>query len=142
VLTHPVRALHRPLSRPVARGLKEPINQPAEQDGIPPEHPTLASLLKQAGYTTAMFGKWHCGFLPWFSPIKSGWDTFFGNLGGAIDYYSKVSGRGEVDLYEGEVPMQSLEYYTDTVAAHAAAYITGHRERPWLLNALFLRPRP
>ncbi len=121
-------------------GLREPINQPAERDGIPPGHPTLASLLRQAGYGTAMFGKWHCGFLPWFSPIKSGWDTFFGNLGGAIDYYSKVSGRGEVDLYAGEVPAQSLDYYTDTVAAHAAAYISAHRERPWLLNLNFTAP--
>jgi arylsulfatase A-like enzyme len=39
-------------------GLQEPISGPDERHGIPPQHPTLASLLKQAGYATAMVGKW------------------------------------------------------------------------------------
>ncbi|MFI7636784.1 sulfatase-like hydrolase/transferase [Nonomuraea sp. NPDC049400] len=121
-------------------GLEEPISMPNKQNGIPPEHPTLASLLKGAGYTTAMFGKWHCGFLPWFSPVKSGWDTFFGNLGGAIDYYSKISARRVVDLYEGEVPTESLEYYTETVSERAAGFVRAHHDGPWLLNLNFTAP--
>ncbi|QFU91049.1 sulfatase-like hydrolase/transferase [Amycolatopsis sp. YIM 10] len=120
-------------------GLEEPISQPNELHGIPPEHPTLASLLKQAGYTTAMYGKWHCGFLPWFSPTRSGWDTFFGNFGGALDYYSKMTGRGR-DLYEGEVPVESLDYYTGTIADRAAEFVLGAREGPWLLNVNFTAP--
>lgn len=120
-------------------GLEEPIARPAEQIGIPPGHPTLASLLKGAGYTTAMFGKWHCGFLPWFSPLKSGWDTFFGNLSGAVDYYSKLSSSG-ADLYEGEVPVESLEYYTDTIAARAAEFVGREHDAPWLLNLNFTTP--
>ncbi|TDC94246.1 twin-arginine translocation pathway signal protein [Actinomadura sp. 7K507] len=120
-------------------GLEEPIGTPAEQIGIPPEHPTLASLLKGAGYETAMFGKWHCGFLPWFSPLKSGWDTFFGNMSGAVDYYSKLSSRG-LDLYEGEVPTESLGYYTETIADRAAAFVRDRHDGPWLLNLNFTAP--
>ncbi|WP_312873313.1 sulfatase-like hydrolase/transferase [Kibdelosporangium persicum] len=120
-------------------GLQEPIGGPNEQHGIPPEHPALGSLLKQAGYTTAMFGKWHCGYLPWFSPTKSGWDTFFGNFGGALDYYSKMSGNGR-DLYEGEVPVESLDYYTDTIADRAAEFVRARHDRPWLLNLNFTAP--
>ncbi|HEX2312388.1 MAG TPA: sulfatase-like hydrolase/transferase [Thermomonospora sp.] len=120
-------------------GLEEPIARPDEQIGIPPGHPTLASLLKGGGYSTAMFGKWHCGFLPWFSPVKSGWDEFFGNLSGAVDYYSKVSGTG-VDLYEGEVPVESLEYYTDTIADRAAGFVRRRHRGPWLLNLNFTTP--
>jgi arylsulfatase A-like enzyme len=120
-------------------GLQEPIGGPNEQHGIPPEHPTLGSLLKQAGYTTAMFGKWHCGYLPWFSPTKSGWDTFFGNFGGALDYYSKMSGTGR-DLYEGEVPVESLDYYTDMIADRAAEFVRATHDRPWLLNLNFTAP--
>ena len=67
-------------------GLEEPIQGASDTIGLPPEHPTLPSLLKQQGYKTALFGKWHLGFLPTFSPIKSGYDQFFGNYGGAIDY--------------------------------------------------------
>ncbi|MFI0480192.1 sulfatase-like hydrolase/transferase [Actinomadura sp. 9N215] len=117
-------------------GLEEPIARPDKLVGIPPAHPTLGSLLKGAGYSTAMFGKWHCGFLPWYSPVKSGWDVFFGNLSGAVDYYSKVSGTG-VDLYEGEVPAESLDYYTDTLADRAADFIRRDHDKPWLLNLNF-----
>ncbi|MEU5879423.1 sulfatase-like hydrolase/transferase [Spirillospora sp. NPDC047279] len=122
-------------------GLEEPIARPDELHGIPPEHPTLASLLKASGYATAMFGKWHCGFLPWYGPLKSGWDTFFGNLSGAVDYYSKITGTG-VDLYEGEVRVEDLGYYTDTIAARAADYVRGRRgeDEPWLLNLNFTTP--
>jgi arylsulfatase A-like enzyme len=120
-------------------GLEEPIARPDELHGIPPGHPTLASLLKAAGYETAMFGKWHCGFLPWYSPLKSGWDTFFGNLSGAVDYYSKISSNG-VDLYEGEVPTESLGYYTETLAERAAAFVRRKHDGPWLLNLNFTAP--
>jgi arylsulfatase A-like enzyme len=120
-------------------GLEEPIARPDKLIGIPPEHPTLASLLKKGGYATAMFGKWHCGFLPWYSPVKSGWDVFFGNLSGAVDYYSKVSGT-EADLYEGEVPVESLDYYTDTLAERAADFVRRDHGRPWLLNLNFTTP--
>ncbi|XVQ08799.1 sulfatase family protein [Spirillospora sp. CA-255316] len=120
-------------------GLEEPIARPDELHGIPPGHPTLASLLKAAGYETAMFGKWHCGFLPWYSPVKSGWDTFFGNLSGAVDYYSKISSNG-VDLYEGEVPTESLGYYTETIAERAAAFVRQRHGGPWLLNLNFTAP--
>ncbi|MWK37820.1 sulfatase-like hydrolase/transferase [Actinomadura sp. J1-007] len=120
-------------------GLEEPIARPHELHGIPPGHPTLASLLKGAGYATAMFGKWHCGFLPWYSPLKSGWDTFFGNLSGAVDYYSKITAQGR-DLYEGEVPAESLGYYTDTLADRAAEFVRARHDRPWLLNLNFTAP--
>ncbi|MFD0688760.1 sulfatase family protein [Actinomadura fibrosa] len=120
-------------------GLEEPIASPNELHGIPPGHPTLASLLKGAGYATAMFGKWHCGFLPWYSPLKSGWDTFFGNLSGAVDYYSKITAEGR-DLYEGEVPVESLDYYTDTIADRAAAFVRTKHTGPWLLNLNFTAP--
>ena len=53
-------------------GLQEPIGQPNPSDGIPLDHPTLASLLKGQGYETALIGKWHCGYLPWFSPTRLG----------------------------------------------------------------------
>ncbi|MER5703306.1 sulfatase-like hydrolase/transferase [Micromonospora sp. NPDC002296] len=121
-------------------GLSEPIARAHELEGLPPGHPTLASLFKGAGYTTAMYGKWHCGFLPWFSPLRSGWDEFFGNFSGGLDYYSKVSHLGQHDLYEGEVPVESLDYYTDTVADRAAAFVRRPHRRPWLLNLNFTSP--
>ncbi len=41
--------------------------------GLSPEHPTLPSLLRDAGYHTALAGQWHLGFAPHFGPLKSGY---------------------------------------------------------------------
>lgn len=79
-------------------GLEEPLGTRDEHHGIPHDHPTLPSLLRDAGYRTAMFGKWHCGWLPWFSPVRAGFEVFFGNLGGAMDYFSHIDTAGRPDL--------------------------------------------
>src|SRR5204863_7638410 len=44
-------------------GLEEPLGAAAAV-GLPPEHPTLPSLLKKAGYAPTLIGKWHLGGLP------------------------------------------------------------------------------
>src|ERR1700750_45351 len=63
-------------------GLEEPITPLSPKDvGLPPSHPTVASLLKKPGYGTTLFGKWHLGYPPEFSPLKSGYDQFFGLFG-------------------------------------------------------------
>lgn len=67
----------------IRAGLDEPILEDATA-GLEPTHPTLASLLRDSGYATAMIGKWHCGFLPDHSPTRSGWDELFGNFAGAL----------------------------------------------------------
>src|SRR6201987_2233004 len=68
-------------------GLEEPISIRTKPDiGLPPEHPTLPSLLKKVGYGTTLVGKWHLGNLPDFSPLKSGYDHFYGFRVGAREY--------------------------------------------------------
>ncbi|WP_053850621.1 sulfatase [Streptomyces sp. NRRL B-24085] len=120
----------------IAAGLEEPI-QDGDQVGLEPTHPTLASLLRAAGYSTAMIGKWHCGALPDYAPTKSGWDEFFGNFGGALEYYSKLNTSGGYDLYEGETSVKDLRYYTNVLAERASDFITRGHRKPWLLNLNF-----
>jgi len=62
-------------------GLFEPGGGGADY-GIPEGHPTLPSLLQRQGYRTSLFGKWHLGGPPKYSPIHRGYDYFFGFLGG------------------------------------------------------------
>lgn len=125
-------------------GLEEPIAGPSKSIGLPPQHPTLPSLLKKAGYHTALFGKWHLGYLPAFGPLKSGYDVFFGNYGGAIDYFTHKPGVGAdvpEDLYEGEVPVHQVGYYTDLLAERAVEYI-GEQDaaQPFFLSLHFTAP--
>ncbi|MFF5447322.1 sulfatase [Streptomyces sp. NPDC012888] len=124
-------------------GLAEPIAD--RSAGLEPTHPTLASLLRESGYETALIGKWHCGYLPDYSPTRSGWDEFFGNFGGALEYYSKLAGDGSHDLYEGDAEYRDLRYYTRILTERASEYVLrdrgrGHDARPWLLNLNFTTP--
>lgn len=120
-------------------GLAEPIANRAQ--GLDPNHPTLASLLKKAGYATALIGKWHCGWLPDYSPTKSGWDEFFGNFGGVLEYFSKLGQLGAYDLYEGDAEYKDLRYYTTVLTERAVEYVSrDHDDTPWLLNLNFTTP--
>ncbi|MEU9049805.1 sulfatase-like hydrolase/transferase [Streptomyces sp. NPDC048384] len=120
-------------------GLAEPIANRAQ--GLDPNHPTLASLLKKAGYATALIGKWHCGWLPDYSPTKSGWDEFFGNFGGVLEYFSKLGQLGTYDLYEGDAEYKDLRYYTTVLTERAVEYVSrDHDDTPWLPNLNFTTP--
>lgn len=46
--------------------------------GLPQEALTIAELLKQNGYATALIGKWHLGHEEGFQPLDQGFDYFFG----------------------------------------------------------------
>lgn len=125
-------------------GLEEPLSSAVNNIGLPPEHPTLPSLLKKQNYHTALFGKWHLGALPNFGPLKSGYDTFFGNYGGALDYFTHKNNAGpeaKEDLYEGEVPVEKVGYYTDLIADHAVDYIKARdKKNPFFLSLHFTAP--
>lgn len=125
-------------------GLEEPLVRTAHKYGLPPEHPTLPSLLRDAGYATALIGKWHLGSLPTFGPLKSGYQHFFGNYGGAIDYFTHKPGVGESvprDLYEGEVPVERVGYYTQLLADEASDWLRQRQpDQPFLLSLHFTAP--
>src|SRR4029450_7193404 len=80
--------------------------------GMPPSHPTLPSLAKKVGYATSLVGKWHLGYLPGVSPLKSGYGKFFGILAGSADYFQHGPGTAN-PLYEGEVAVDRHGYLTN-----------------------------
>src|SRR5262249_43942146 len=115
--------------------------------GPPPSHPTLPSLLKKAGYGTSLVGKWHLGFLPDFSPIKSGYDKFFGIYSGAADYFNHgpdaaQSGAEAGQLHEGEVPVERHGYMTKLLGNRAVETIEAFAKskEPFLLSLHFTAP--
>jgi arylsulfatase A-like enzyme len=127
-------------------GLEEPIitrkalADRAKTIGIPHDHPTVSSLIKKAGYDTALIGKWHLGFLPDFGPLKYGYDEFFGMLGGAGDYFSHTDPAGEKDLFEGDVPIEKVGYLTDLLTDRAVEYIGRKRTKPFYLSLHYTSP--
>src|SRR5262249_45512364 len=51
---------------------------PQAKNGISDQEMTIAQVLKQKGYATAIFGKWHLGYQPRFLPTRHGFDEYFG----------------------------------------------------------------
>src|SRR6266566_4070745 len=103
-------------------GLEEPLAGNRDV-GLPPEHPTLPSLLRAAGYGTTLVGKWHLGYLPKFGPLQSGYDHFFGFRSGAIDYYSHAGTDAKPDLWDGDVPVRQSGYMTNLLGDRAVNVI-------------------
>ncbi len=104
----------------------EPINSRSRGSsvlGLPPEHPTLPSLLRGAGYRTALIGKWHLGYPPHFGPLKSGYDSFFGPMSGGVDYFTHCDGRGTHDLWLGEQAHHQDGYLTDLISDRAVDWL-------------------
>ena len=51
---------------------------PGHSTGLNPAEISIARILKEQGYTTALVGKWHCGDQPEFLPTRHGFDHYFG----------------------------------------------------------------
>jgi arylsulfatase A-like enzyme len=120
----------------LAVGLEEPLAGRSDV-GLPPEQPTLPSMLKKAGYSTTLVGKWHLGVLPKFGPLKSGYDHFYGFRGGAVDYYTHSN-----DLWDDDVPIHQMGYLTDMLGARAVEVVNGYAKsgQPFLLSLHFNAP--
>lgn len=107
------------------------------------EEITIAEVLKEAGYKTGMFGKWHLGAHKDHAPEAQGFDEFFGLLGGFIDNYNHyfLHGEGFHDLYDGhdEVFMRG-QYFPDLMTGRALEFIDRTKEDPFFLCVTFNIP--
>ena len=124
-------------------GLEEPLaGERSPHVGLPPEHPTLPSLLRKAGYGTALVGKWHLGELPDYGPLKSGYDHFWGFRGGALDYFSHRGTNDKEDLWDDDRQIQAPGYLTELLGQQATKVIEHYaREaKPFLLSLHFNAP--
>jgi arylsulfatase A-like enzyme len=107
---------------------------------LPASELTIASLLKTAGYTTGMTGKWHLGSTPDSVPNAHGFDSFFGFHEGCIDYYSHRFYWGEPrranfhDLWRNRTEIfEDGQYFTELITREAKNFITENHSKPFFL---------
>jgi N-acetylgalactosamine-6-sulfatase len=108
--------------------------------GLPPEETSIARLLKDAGFETAIFGKWHLGYERKFMPDRHGFDRSFGPLGGAVDYFSHSEPDGTPMLYENGVPVTRPGYLTDLLTEEAVRFLRRPHRRPFFAYVPFTAP--
>jgi arylsulfatase A-like enzyme len=132
---------------------------PREEQGLPASEITLAELLKQRGYHTIHFGKWHLGEAEPFRPEAQGFDESLGFYSGASMYLPEddpavVNSKQDFDpidrflwanlpfmvRYNGGDPFQPAAYVTDYLADEAVDAIEANRNRPFFLYLAFNAP--
>ena len=85
---------------------------------------TIAQVLKSAGYTTGIFGKWHLGLEAPYHPSKRGFDEEFTFLTGMIGEYNHSTAINPILLHNG-VNEKTSGYYTDVFFNQAMKWIAG-----------------
>ncbi len=124
---------------------EEPINSKSRGSttlGLPPEHPTLPSLLRASGWRTALIGKWHLGYPPAFGPLRSGYEEFFGPMAGGVDYFTHCASTGAHDLWSGEEEKAEPGYLTDLISQRAVDYVhrMARQDQPFFLSLHYTAP--
>lgn len=122
----PTRAAFLTGRYPFRYGLQTGVVRPWAQYGLPLEERTLPQALKEAGYATAISGKWHLGhFQPDYHPTHRGFDHQYGHYNGALDYFTHVRDGG-FDWHRDDKVNRDEGYSTELIGKEAALRI---RER-------------
>jgi arylsulfatase A-like enzyme len=126
-----------PGGAPGSAELKKQRKQTAKSNkdaGLPLSESTMADRLRDAGYRTALIGKWHLGHGKPYRPLQRGFDEFFGFLGGAHSYFP---GDGE-PIRRGDQPVEEDQYLTDAIARESVAFLDRQSgDKPFLLCVTF-----
>ena len=125
---------------------KRPSQPEAYQGYLNRRCATIGELLRPAGYTTLMTGKWHLGFYEedrW--PRQRGFDRFYGCLPGATRFFHPEHPRGmTLDNSPVADPQSTTDqafYTTDAFTDYAIQFIgAAPEEKPWFLYLAYTAP--
>ncbi|KAJ7356377.1 hypothetical protein OS493_025487 [Desmophyllum pertusum] len=126
----PTRASIMSGKHPIHLGIQHFVIFAAQPYGLPLKEVTTAQYLKALGYQTHAIGKWHLGyFSEEYTPLKRGFDSFFGFLGAKEDYWdhSSFEDYWGYDLRDNKRPIRRDGIYaTDLFTQEAIKKINAH----------------
>lgn len=114
--------------------------------GLKPTEYTIADYLKQNGYATGMFGKWHLGCLPEHMPTRHGFTEFFGipYSNDMWPFHPKPSHPYKaIPLYENETVIEynpNINNMTARLTEHAVDFINRHKNEPFFMYVPYTLP--
>lgn len=134
----PTRAALMTGRYPMRHGLQVGVVRPWAQYGLPLEERTLAQALKQAGYATAIMGKWHLGhFEPAYLPTRRGFDIQYGHYNGAIDYFTHQRDGGH-DWHREDRASYDEGYSTQLLTQESVKFVNAQKSgEPFFLYVAF-----
>ncbi|MDP6823813.1 MAG: sulfatase-like hydrolase/transferase [Dehalococcoidia bacterium] len=121
-------------------GLENNVQENEPDRGLSPSATSVARLLKDNGYATGLFGKWHLGFEPEHGPNAHGFDQFFGFLHFSIDYFSHRNQDGSSALYENTELVEKDGYITDLITERAVSFIEENADQPFFAFVSYNAP--
>ena len=126
---------------PMRYGLQTLVIFPSHTYGLPTDEKTLPEALKEAGYKTMMVGKWHLGHADEkYWPQNRGFDYFYGNVVGEIDYFTHERG-GAIDWQRNGKFLKEDGYYTQLIGDDAIRLIDQQDGKtPFFLYVASLAP--
>lgn len=117
---------------------------PGAHKGLHPDEITIAEVLKEQDYATAIVGKWHLGDQPLFLPTRQGFDSYFGIP------YSNDMGRWNMNRDYPALPLLRNEEVIETepdqssltrrYTEEAVRFIEDHRDEPFFLYVAHTMP--
>ena len=122
--------------------MQGPMNGPKGRNMLTSEV-TIAEVLRENGYRTGLFGKWHLGGHPDHGPTKQGFDEFFGIRDGFIENFTHyfLHRNGYHDLYEGTTEVfHRGSYFPDLMVDRALSFMDRRQDRPFFLYIPFNIP--
>jgi arylsulfatase A-like enzyme len=137
----PTRAALMTGRYPFRYGLQTLVIPTPGKYGLPTDEWLLPQALKEAGYSTAMVGKWHLGHADRkFWPRQRGFDYHYGAMVGEIDYFTHSSANVR-DWYRNNQPVSEAGYVTQLLGRDAVARINQHDpNKPLFLYLAFTAP--
>jgi len=94
---------------------------------------TMAEAMKELGYATALFGKWHLGYQAKFGPVKQGFDEFEGFVSGNVDYHHHIDQNGYFDWWKQGELKDEKGYITDLITEDALGFIERKKEEAFFV---------
>ncbi len=137
----PARAALMTGRYPMRLGLQTLVIFPSHTYGLPTDERTLAQALRDAGYYTWMVGKWHLGHADRkFWPQNRGFEHFYGNVMGEVDYFTRERG-GVIDWQRDGKFLREDGYYTTLIGNEAVKLIEQYdSKKPFFLYFASLAP--
>ena len=110
--------------------------------GVPLNEKMIPLYLKEFGYVSGAFGKWHMGESLKYSPINRGFDEFYGFLGkGGHDYFclhkACYGEKFQHPIFRNLTTVNDKGYLTDRIGEEAVTFITKHKDKPFFAYVAF-----